>query len=407
MSMLLTKALNLGVIDTALNWLIDAVTTLLMWIVNWTIDLVLTLFAGILYEIGLTLLSIVDFFQAFFNALCGLGTYWTTESDGKILEHPQEDPLLNLVTNKAVLQVFLALAIVALVLLIMTTIIAMIRTEYTTEGAKNTKGNIIGTALKSLAMFFLVPAFCVFGIILSNTLLQMVYIATSGGDNVTAGAMVWYASSYNANKVRLYQDFYNEHWGTSASDDDKYSIDFQVQGQGSAEQRETVAGMIDLAFKNGTPISKNSGFINTGSMSESVLDFINGDDGLRAEKGLYSYRNVGLTREFYELKEMNFIVMYLGGGIAVYIMFIAAFGLIIRMYKCAVLFMVSAPIQALTPLDGGNAFKNWRKLMIGSVCSAFSVVIAFNLMFLLIPVILTYLIQVLVIQYNSGIVWLI
>ena len=243
MSMLLTKALNLGVIDTALNWLITAITDLLMLIVNWTIDLVLTLFAGILYEIGLTLLSIVDFFQAFFNALCGMGTYWTQveSSDGfgafesfekgGFQAHVKEDPIFGLITNKSVLQVMLALGIVAIILLIMTTIIAMIRTEYTTEGAKNTKGNIIGSALKSLAMFFLVPAFCVFGIILSNTLLQMVYIATSGGENVSAGAMVWYASSYNANKVRLDDDFYNEHWGTSAdASNDEYSMDFQIAG---------------------------------------------------------------------------------------------------------------------------------------------------------------------------------
>ena len=48
--------------------------------------------------------------------------------------------------------------------------------------------------------------------------------------------------------------------------------------------------------------------------------------------------------------------------------------------------MLSAPVSALTPLDGGQTFKSWRKLMIGSVCSAFAVVIAFNLVFLLIPI---------------------
>jgi hypothetical protein len=51
-------------------------------------------------------------------------------------------------------------------------------------------------------MFFMVPAACIFGIVFSSALLNMVYIATSGGDNVTAGGMVWYASSYNANRLR-------------------------------------------------------------------------------------------------------------------------------------------------------------------------------------------------------------
>ena len=381
MSMLLTKALNLGVIDTALNWLIDAVTTLLMWIVNWTIDLFIGIFADLLYSIGLTLLSIVDFFQAFFNALCGMGTYWDSTSGTAVIQE-KTDPILGLVTNKSILQVMLALGIVALILLIMTTIIAMIRTEYTTEGAKNTKGNIIGSALKSLAMFFLVPAFCVFGIILANTLLQMVYIATTGGDNVTAGAMVWYASSYDANKVRSDEKFYNEHWGTT-NEKDQYSVDFNIPGTGE-EHRESVAAMIDRAFRDREPIV-NSSFKGKWFESESVADIISGQSSYN-DGGCYSYRNTQLTKEFYNVRKMNFIVMYLGGGIAVYIMFIAAFGLIIRMYKCAILFIISAPIQALTPLDGGNAFKNWRKLMIGSVCAAFSVVVAFNLSFLLIPV---------------------
>lgn len=391
MSNLLIKSLNLGIIDSALNWLIGALTSLFQWVINFTIDLVVTILAGLLYSIGLTLLSLVDFFQAFFNALCGLGTYY---DNGVAV---QGDPILSLVTNKSVLQVFLALTIVAIIMLILTTIIAMVRTEFTTEGAKNTKGNIIGSALKSLAMFFVVPAACVFGIILSSGLLKAVYNATSGGDNVTAGAMVWYASSYNANKCRIDSvgtaivsqvTFYNDNWINSSNS--KWAADFRITQGNESETREAVANAIDNAFKNETEIG-SQGPRGIGSISYSFTDLMEGDlsafDEDEKRVNYYSYRNVQLTKEYYELRGMNYIVMYLGGGIAIYIMFIAAFGLIIRLYKCAVLFMISAPISALTPLDGGSAYKNWRKLMVGSVLSAFSVVVAFNLIFLLIPIV--------------------
>lgn len=387
MSNLLIKSLNLGIIDSALNWLIGALTTLFQWIINFAIDLIVLIFAEILYAIGLTLLSLVDFFQAFFNALCGLGTHYY---NGIAYN---DDPILRLITNKAVLQVFLALTIVAVIMLILTTIIAMIRTEYTTEGAKNTKGNIIGSALKSLAMFFIVPAACVLGIILSSGLLKAVYNATSGGDNVTAGAMVWYASSYNANRVRLQKEgitiaslitFYDDHWNDGApKTNDKLSADFTATGGTPADRREAIALAIDNAFKNRTPIGN-------GDKALGAVESYTFTDLMRGEMDAtprYSYRSVPITEVYYSIRSMNFITMYLGGGIALYIMFIAAFGLIIRLYKCAILFMISAPITALTPLDGGSAYKNWRKLMIGSVCAAFSVVIAFNLVFLLIPIV--------------------
>ena len=65
--------------------------------------------------------------------------------------------------------------------------------------------------------------------------------------------------------------------GLDQLDDDKYSIDFQVQGQGSAEQRETVAGMIDLAFKNGTPISHILSVVGTqNSKIENMLIYVDG-----------------------------------------------------------------------------------------------------------------------------------
>lgn len=368
MNALLIKSLNLGVIDSALSWLIGAITTLLMWIVEWTIDLFVAIFAELLYTVALVLLNFVDFFQAFFNALCGMGRYW----DASGTEFVNQDPILSLVTNDAVLQVFLALTIVAVIMLILTTIIAMIRTEYTTEGAKNTKGNIIGTALKSLAMFFIVPISCIFGIVLCSGVLKAVYNATAGGDGVSAGGMVWYAASYNANRLRTKDE-------TVGSLDEKGLLaDFTTS---TSEDADKVALLIDNAFKSGKVKIVNGKVTNTDVLI-SPTDYLNG----KGVEQVYTYKSIICTSNYYNLRNMNYIVLFIGGGVALYIMFIAAFGLILRLYKCTILFMISAPISALTPLDGGGTFKSWRKLMIGAVASAFAIVVAFNLVFLLIPV---------------------
>lgn len=370
MNALLIKSLNLGVIDSALTWLIGAITTLLMWIVEWTIDLFIAIFAELLYTVGLVLLNFVDFFQAFFNALCGMGRYW----DAKGTEFVNQDPILSLVTNDAVLQVFLALTIVAVIMLILTTIIAMIRTEYTTEGAKNTKGNIIGTALKSLAMFFIVPISCIFGIVLCSGVLKAVYNATAGGDGVSAGGMVWYAASYNANKLR------NRDETVSSLTEKGLLVDFSTS---TSEDADKVALIIDNAFKSGkVKIDRAKDKVTNTDVLISPTDYLNG----KGVEQVYTYKSIICTSNYYNLRNMNYIVLFVGGGVALYIMFIAAFGLILRLYKCTILFMISAPISALTPLDGGGTFKSWRKLMIGAVASAFAIVVAFNLVFLLIPV---------------------
>lgn len=71
---------------------------------------------------------------------------------------------------------------------------------------------------------------------------------------------------------------------------------------------------------------------------------------------------------------------------AIYFLYMAAFGMIMRLFKATALFIIAPPVVALMPLDNGNAFKQWRTNFIGSIISAYGVIVALNIFFLVMPV---------------------
>ena len=153
------------------------------------------LLVQMLYLIGSVLLMLLDFVQDVFRRLAGLSAQPganTTEGD----------ILLDIFKSKQVMDAFASLIIVGMLLLFLFTIIQFIRIEYTSEGAKNSRGNIISQALKSLVMFLIVPISCIAGIILSNQLLRILDNATSTYAGTTISGQIFKISAYDANPIR-------------------------------------------------------------------------------------------------------------------------------------------------------------------------------------------------------------
>lgn len=143
-----TASMYLGILD----WLIEWLTTFLTWLIQWAIDILVLVFAEMFYSIGAMLMRFADLVQLMFKRLAGLGEYWVMGENGQTSQKTG-DILLDLITNKSVLQVFLALSLIAVVMVIAGSIIQIVRTEYTTEGSRNSKAGVMGQALKSLMMF--------------------------------------------------------------------------------------------------------------------------------------------------------------------------------------------------------------------------------------------------------------
>ncbi|MBR4745743.1 MAG: hypothetical protein IK070_03455, partial [Clostridia bacterium] len=337
----------------------------------------------------------------------GLETTYIKTASGQLIEQ-KEDILLSLITNKTVLQVFMAMLLVGIVLLIITTIVQMIRTEYTTEGSKNNKSTILGTALKAFAYFFIVPVACVFGIIVANYLLKAIDVATSAAGARTVAGSVFVAAANDANGVRqrtktnqaigVYKNLLDGasfnlkvqyHVDTNSYDSRLDNALFKPNDSGDpSTNSENAAVMIDNAFSQGSLLSVLGGgspvWLNTdelGITDAEIKDtFWNGN----TKNVWFSYDNPVAVLRYYNMADINYLILYVGLALCIFTLFKATFGMIKRMYKATMLFIISPGIIGIWPLDGGKAFQSWRTQFVSSVLSAYGVIVALNLYFVIV-----------------------
>lgn len=401
---------SLGILTAAFGW----ITSLVGAVLGVVIKVAVALVSNMLYMIGVQLFGLLDFVQMLFKRLSGLDTHWYN-GVGR-----EEDILLSLFQDPAIINSLIAMTIVAIAMLIIATIVQIIRVEYTTEGAKNTKGGIIGSSFKALAMFMIVPIGSFMGIFISNQLLRSVEAATNvGGSQYIAGA-IFVASSTSANKVRYVQgDFSTGQYGDTFNNimDTLSSIVTTIvmgslpgwsavagpagAGGAGAALGGTIAGW-NLVNEDGSikPEYNNGGMFTSGKsdpvekrneIAEKIdrafsnkVEYNNSTVGEFG--GYFDYNNVALVSLYYNISSMNFLLLIAGSIMAIYFLYMAAFGMIMRLFKATALFIIAPPVVALMPLDNGNAFKQWRTSFIGSIISAYGVVIALNIFFLIMPV---------------------
>ncbi|HBP43305.1 MAG TPA: hypothetical protein DD621_01265 [Clostridiales bacterium] len=351
-------SMSLGIFDFLIDWL----TKFLIWLIGWVFDLINKLLATTFYKIGTMILTIADNIQVVFKKLCGMDVYWVVE-DGVTTKVEGVDPLAQLFTNSQVMQALIALTLVAIAMVIIATIVQIIRTEFTTEGSKNTKGNIIGQSLKAMLLFLVVPLCCIGGVFICNRLLVAVDRATNlSKGNSTIGSTVFMGAASNANWVRN---------GSNLTPTLLKGVGFS--GTVDQNNRERVAQMVDSAFRDNT-LGTSTGF---GEVLRDVGQAL----------GQYSYEQIAIVECYYDIYNINYIT-YIGGALlATYTLLCVCFGMVMRLYKGVVLFIISPPVVGLMPIDNGSAFKDWRKSFLKEILSAYGSVVGMNLLFLILPII--------------------
>ena len=361
-------SMSLGIFDFLIEWL----TQFLIWVVQFALELVGQLISLILYGVCVDFLKIVDFIQKMFYKLCGLGSYWVNG-----VEMKETDPLISIITNKSVLQVLLALTLVAVAMVIVATIIQVLRTEFSTEGSKNTKGQVFGQAIKAVIMFALVPICSAGGILITNALLQAVNVATSLGAESSVGGAVYVASTYSANHIR--------NGGTIESITQSTNGNYVIKVKGfssfmsATKEKEyecTISGEA-VSYLGGASLSVDQN--NRDEIAQKI------DNAFRS--GYIGFDNKAVANTFYDVGSINFVTFLGGGVLAAYTMLMASFGMIMRMYKASVLFVISPAMSGLMPLDNGSAFKQWRTAFIKQLLSAYGTIVAMNLLFILLPIV--------------------
>ena len=158
-----------------------------------------------IYYVMKFVLNIVDFLQFFVKKLMGLD-YWG-KGTASVETLDDSDVIFRFLKDENVMQVFKYMIGIFIVLLIVFTIIAIIKTEWAYASASadnNSKGSILNRALKACMLVILLPVLIIMGILASNAILTSLVNAFNINNNLTLGGQVFTASAYDANKYRLY-----------------------------------------------------------------------------------------------------------------------------------------------------------------------------------------------------------
>lgn len=397
----------------------------------------------IIYFIFGCCLQVIDFAQLLFRKIIGLDTY---VYDGSVAVNPLDfgdgssGDLVLQIFQKIFLNegfsilktAFISMVILGAILLVITTIVAIIRVEYNPnkkpDGKKDYgKGGIIWNMIKAIGAFLAVPIVCYFGIVignialygidqassttnvtletlgseLTNNLKPSVTTTSTGSDGTTSSRTVSYdyyivfgqkASSkftpmssiamrtclMQANKVRRDSDFYTVVSGGGDTEDATMSFGiFNKYNQ--SDQIEKTATAIDTVFmlnaRLKTPQTINSDYKASGVFNTSgTIEYFDRYD-------------VGLINYYYDLWYFNWPIALLFILIVGKIMISMTVGLLSRVYMIFGLLLFSPIVISLWPIDGGNAIGSWRKKFVSQVLTAYVSVLAFNVFYLIYPVI--------------------
>jgi len=179
----------LNVLNNSGNFIVNAI--------GW----ILTLFMRLLILVGRFMLNIVEFLFVVIRNILGNDASF----DG--LESLENDKIFQFVLSDSVLGIIRRVLVIGIILLIIFSIVAIIRTEIRGAlGDKNSKKQVLVSALKSLFLMVLVPLIFIVSIIFTDVIFTSIYNATAGGENISLGMRIWQASTYQANAFRHYAD---------------------------------------------------------------------------------------------------------------------------------------------------------------------------------------------------------
>lgn len=384
----------LSLLDGITNFFNNTVVT---WILNF-----LSFIPKLVYFIATCLLSVVDFFQVTFRKLAGMDPVMIGQevTKGDSVYKIISDALL---TGKypAINTMFWSLIILGILMLIVTSIMAVIRIEYRPDKEKgNSKAGIVKNFLTALFTFAIVPIASLFGMFLANELVQAVVEITASAtpvdetynyfdtwDGVQPGeeidpnlyditnsymafdifgetiptntqpfsGVVFKACAHGCNRFRMYGDAYLAEINNS-------STDLGIFGTGQITEASVAADIIDTAF------SINARMKNTSSGGYSLDKNISGEYysdwlsffGSTKDLTHFSKYNVELVWYFYYLWIFNYIIAFAALVLMSKMYMQYCLSLMARLFEIAGLFIFAPVPVSMMPLDNGAALDRWR-----------------------------------------------
>lgn len=417
---------------------------------NFLYDIV-SILPKLTYYLTVAAMSLMDIVQLLLRKMAGLDAYYIGESSQSITGDIALSFLRGIFEKNsqfpALKNAFWALTIIAVILLVVSTIIAIIRQEYmprddeAKEKPSNNKLGIISRSVKSLFLFLIVPVSAIFGLMLSDIFLVAIDSATTSAEvggallsnsQITQGTeieingqtqfvgglvsaevngqmtykyldifgfgdfptttisfsgLIFKSSAYIANRARTDKTFAvpktigpAEIKTYAQLIDDGDISHFNIFNKGTTHAE--IAQIIDEAFaanvKLKTPEKLKSSGVASNFFSTVVFSY-------RDKVSHFSKFNVGLVWYYYDLWQFNFLVAFAFLIVCLKLLVKIVTGIMKRIIELVALFIISPPIIAIMPLDGGSAFGEWRKKFISRAISIYGAIIGMNLFFLVLP----------------------
>ena len=355
--------------------------TLLKGFVDHIVDGVQNIVGTILWGLCDVFFVIINICETLFRKFAGLDV--TYSSGGEEIEG---DIVLFLLQTETIQNVFFSVLILSFFLLIIFTIFAIVKNQYA-EKPKPVMG-IINNSVKGLLQYLMVPVCVVVGLAVGNVILQAVDGATKGeGDSISASEMVFKSAVYNANKVRngnleerreelvelieegklesiyiINTDDYNDVkigivaiLQTSANE----SALVKAANVATEPQLNQIASLIDEAFVNGALVNGN------------VEDIYNPVE----------------VFEFYEALSISYITIWVGGAFLVWCLITITWGLLGRIFKMVISYVLTPALIAMYPMDEGKALKSWIGYFSKEATMAYCAVGVVNVFYSVLPLV--------------------
>ena len=404
----------------------------------------------LVYFMFAALTSGVDAMQALVRKLAGLDKYWQVTAGGDTNMVAGQDPLTEFVYGilgvgnsapmyKALNTVFWSLAIFGLIMLVVATMIAIIKSHYNEDAGATSPWKYIYTAIKAILTFAITPVVVVLGFQLASfalrTLDQIVAGSADAGaiegmygadvvqlfdsgkvagytqdyyahydffgaQEVTSSSpfsgMLFKAAGYSSNRARngqLTLAHFNggEYEGEDVTGFKVSGIQVFLNGNvasnlSEAEKLEYAATQVDYAFQMCLTFKAPAKYSDwKDNVDEAVRIWSVTDLWMSSNIKGFSKWNVSTVWMFYDLWQFNYIVGFVGVFASFGIMVSIVFGLMTRLIKGAALFLIYPALLGLAPLDDFKAFKDWRGQFMKNVLMTFGAILGMNLLLLILP----------------------
>lgn len=330
--------------------------------------------SSLLYGIQMGFFFLIDMIQAVFRKIAGLDVYWYRESSNTYT-NVEGDIVETFIKSDTVWNIFIAVCVAAIILLFVTTIIAILKTELNEKD--NSKTPVIKNALKAVAYFVMVPVVCVFGIALANIFLRSFDSATAYKGATSISGQVFASASFNANRVR------SEHL---AGDSDLSDIKERLKPLNTdpkirdSSSRAEIADALDYAFVHDLSCKDVEYYF--GDMDDYMAGYAYILGGKKHyHKTSFDKYTMELVYYYYDMMNYNYLIGYFASYTIIMLLLNLMIGVIQRIFDLTILFIVSPAFIATMPLDEGQRFKKWKDTFISKTLGLYGPIIGINLAF--------------------------